>query len=404
MSIYIARPKANAINHSFNLTAKKFTPESRQSQLEEITTLYQENKTYQNIQDWVKDRRSEGSLEIIKEPNQPGVTGTVVIKMSADIAEQMRREVPNALVIQDTPIELIQPQRDKIAPKAELSNDDLWHLQAIGLNPARLDDCAYTGKGVTVAVLDTGIDPTHPALIDKVTEAYRFRGNDWRVDKEAISTDVQGHGTHVAGLICGRRVGIAPDAKLISGLTLSQQQGTGTLTDLVLALDWVANRSDVQIVNISAGIPAFLDNLEFMIKSLLSVGVLPVCAVGNDGQDYNISPGNCRGVISVGASTRENQVWGNSGSGQINVNSKQAYNVPSLVAPGKAVYSSVIGGLYEAWNGTSMATPIVTGVAALILEADPFISVEELRASLLRKCQKLPEDPDERQGAGLIQI
>ena len=95
-------------------------------------------------------------------------------------------------------------------------------------------------------------------LIDKVAGAYRFRGEDWQVDKEKISADVQGHGTHVAGLICGQRVGIAPDARLISGLTLSQPQGTGTLVDLLLALDWVANRSEIQIVNISAAIPRII--------------------------------------------------------------------------------------------------------------------------------------------------
>ena len=245
MPIYITRPKASAIKHSFNLTAKKFISERRQPQLEEVTTLYQENATYQTIQTWVEETQNEGNLKIIKDPSQPGVTGTVVTQMSAEVAEQMAQEVPNALILQDSPIELIQPQCDKNTAKEQLNDDDLWHLEAIGLISNRANGFAYTGQGVTIAVLDTGIDPTHPELNGKVVGAYRFIGENWQVHEEEISRDVHGHGTHVAGLICGKRVGIAPNSRLINGLTLSQPKGVGTLANLILAIDWVAiSRSD----------------------------------------------------------------------------------------------------------------------------------------------------------------
>jgi hypothetical protein len=83
MPIYIIRPKAKAVTHSLNLTAKKFTPESRQPQLEEVISLWKENKTYQTIQDWVKYTQTTDELRVIKERNQPGVTGTVIVQMSA---------------------------------------------------------------------------------------------------------------------------------------------------------------------------------------------------------------------------------------------------------------------------------------------------------------------------------
>lgn len=156
-------------------------------------------------------------------------------------------------------------------------------------------------------------------------------------------------------------------------------------------------------MNISAGIPDFVEELEVIIRSVLAVGILPVFAIENDGRDMTSSPGNCRGVISVGALTREDKVWGDSSSGQMLVN-KQLYSVPSLVAPGHQVYSSVIGGCYEAWDGTSMATPIVSGVAALIMEEQPLISVGDIREELRRKCQRLPEELSDRQGAGVIHI
>lgn len=404
MPIYIAYPKPGTIAKSFNLSTRKLTSEHRKHQVEEVTALHKENGTYQSIKDWVKKTQSEGELRCVKEPNNPGVTGTVLVETKDAIAERMKKDLPNAFVLKDTPIKLIEPQRDKVSGKPDIDNEDLWHLEAIGLNEARANGFSYSGQGVTIAVLDTGIDSTHPELVGKVTSSYRFNGDAWKVYREKRSSDLHGHGTHVAGLICGERVGISPKAKLVNVLALSQPQGTGNLSDFLLALDWVASRSDIQIVNISAGIPAFIDELEVVIKSLLSVGVFPICAVGNEGRDYTSSPGNCRGTLSVGASTRDELVWGNSGSGQIVISDRQVCNVPSLVAPGKDVYSSVMGGYYEAWNGTSMATPIVSGVAALILEADPFISVGELREKLLRQCYKLPKESDIRQGAGLVRI
>jgi subtilisin family serine protease len=315
----------------------------------------------------------------------------------------MQQEVPDALILNDIPIELIQPQRDQTNSKNTVNTEDIWHLDAIGLTRARTNGYQNTGKEIKIAVLDTGIDPNHPELLGKVVESHRFKGSEWKVEPQNVSVDSNGHGTHVAGLICGHQIGVAPDVQLINGMTLADPKGRGTLVDLVLALEWVASRSDIQIVNISAGIPQFVEELELLVRSVLAVGILPVCAIGNNGRDITSSPGNCRGVISVGATTRKNQVWGDSSSSQMTVD-QHIYSVPSLVAPGHEVYSCVIGGGYEAWNGTSMATPIVSGVAALMLQSEPLISVGDMRETLLRQCQKLSNELNERQGAGIIQV
>lgn len=177
----------------------------------------------------------------------------------------------------------------------------------------------------------------------------------------------------------------------------------GRLLNFLVALEWLLYRSDVRIVNISAGIePRYREPMSYIINDLLDAGILPICAVGNEGRDRTRSPGNCQGLISVGATNQKNYVWGNSGSARMEVDN-QIYYVPSLVAPGEAVYSSVMGGGYEAWSGTSMATPIVSGVGALILEDDFQISAYDLREELLRCCQPLNEPP-ERQGKGIIQV
>lgn len=195
-------------------------------------------------------------------------------------------------------------------------------------------------------------------------------------------------------------MGVAPGVKVLSGVMLPG--GVGNLSDFILALEWASGRPEVQIVNMSAGIPGYIDGMHTVIADLLAVGVLPVIAAGNEGRDNTRSPGNYTEVVSVGAVDSRHKVWASRGSGQITAGNHQ-YRVPDLVAPGAGVYSSVAGGGYEAWDGTSMATPIVSAVAALILQSKPDITVGELQDELLTTCKAIDGDPD-RQGKGLIQV
>lgn len=178
--------------------------------------------------------------------------------------------------------------------------------------------------------------------------------------------------------------------------------GRGTLAQFVLALEWAAQRPEVQIVNISAGIFGYDAGLKDTVADLMASGLLPVVAVGNEGPDTNRTPGNYPTVVSVGAADRDGRVAGFSGGGRMIVDN-QAYTLPSLVAPGAGVYSCVRGGGYEDWDGTSMATPVVTGVAALVLERYPGITVASLRGELYSMVRDL-KLPPERQGRGLIQV
>jgi subtilisin family serine protease len=256
------------------------------------------------------------------------------------------------------------------------------------------------GQGIGIAVLDTGIDSSHPALRGKIASAYEFDAQAWKAMQQSNSLDTEGHGTHVAGLIAGQRIGVAPAVALFSGIITPK--GKGNLATFILALEWVATQPEIQIVNISAGFRGYLPQMDDVIADLLAIGVLPVCATGNDGRNRTCSPGNYRDVISVGAANQQNLVASFSSGGTLRVENHQ-YTVPNLVAPGESVYSSVVTGGYEAWNGTSMATPIVSGVAALILEKYPNMTVADLREELLLRCQDL-QQPVDRQGAGLIQL
>ncbi|MFN9558848.1 MAG: S8 family peptidase, partial [Dolichospermum sp.] len=117
------------------------------------------------------------------------------------------------------------------------------------------------------------------------------------------------------------------------------------------------------------------------------------------------TPGNCKNSLSVGAVKKRDQIYqvaAFSGNNTI-IDEYLSYNVPHVVAPGEGVYSSVLGGGYEAWDGTSMATPIVSGVAALILERYPTMTYLDLFDALRSNCQDLGLD-NQRQGQGLVQI
>ncbi len=93
-----------------------------------------------------------------------GITGVTIVEMPDEEAVRMRRELPNALILRDQPIELIQPERNVAGTKNEVTAADLWHLEAIALNTARQQGFTGTGKNITVAILDTGINDRHPEL------------------------------------------------------------------------------------------------------------------------------------------------------------------------------------------------------------------------------------------------
>lgn len=327
------------------------------------------------------------------------LTGTIIAEIDDVEAAQLQRELPEVMILRDVTIDLIPP-----VAHAAVSTVDPWHLAAIGLPTRRAVGEVGSGAGVTVAVLDTGVDATHPELAGKVTAAYTFdaRPAIWREFPQYPSSDTHGHGTHVAGLICGNTVGVAPDARVVSGVMLPG--GQGNLSDFVKALEWSMAQPEVKIINMSAGLFGYVANPVLMstVSTIRQLGILAVFAIGNEGRNKTRSPGNYIEPLSVGASNRAGRVSGFSGGGTIIADNHQ-YTVPDLVAPGEQVTSSVIGGGYESWNGTSMAAPIVSGVAALLLEKMPDTEVVELEERLLESCIDLGA-PIDRQGRGLIQV
>ncbi|MBD2458650.1 S8 family serine peptidase [Nostoc sp. FACHB-87] len=398
MKLYIIRPKTSSVTRSLSLMSRKLTPQSRRMQAAEVKAFWQQDSVYQEIQRWIADAREDGVIQIAQA--ETVITGTVIVKMTEEEAARMREELPDADITEDRPIELIQPEASATDLKTEISQSDLWHLAAINLDNCRQKGYEYTGQDITIAVLDTGVDGNHPALKGRITKAFTFDAQNYQVLPMNPSVDTHKHGTHVAGLICGNKIGVAPNTNIFSGVIIPG--GTGNLSDFILALSWVSQQPEISIVNISAGFIGYLPDMEIAIESLLLSGILPVCAVGNEGRNRTRSPGNYRDVVSVGSSTIDKRIAGFSGSATLNTGSHQ-YQVPNLVAPGKEIYSSIPGDKYEAISGTSMATPIVSGIAALILEEYPNIEVLDLKEELFARCETL-QVPQDRQGYGLIQV
>jgi subtilisin family serine protease len=398
MPTYIIRPKAKIVSQSLSLIDRHFTLASRQKQVQEVAEIYREDSAYKSLTKWSEEVEKTEGLHLLKSPKNIGITGSAIVEMSEEEAQKTQQQFPELSVLKDQPIDLIKPHKVTASHKSEdeLTTEDLWHLEAI----LAQNNQSVTGKGITIAVLDTGIDSSHPALRGKVSKSFEFDITQGQVKELDNSLDTDGHGTHVAGLISGKRIGVATDATLINGIMIPK--GRGSLANFVLAFDWVADNPEIAIVNVSAGLRGFFPDMEDVINDLLLVGVLPVCAVGNEGRDQSRSPGNYRSVLSVGASNSQGEVASFSSGGVLTVDN-HTYTIPHLVAPGEQVYSSVVTGGYEAWDGTSMATPIVSGIAALLLEQDPNISVNDLREQLLDSCKDLGL-PKERQGLGLIQV
>ena len=301
------------------------------------------------------------------------------------------------------------PQEHAVRPPDER---DLWHLRAVGLLArGKRRSGIGSGKGVNIAIIDTGADGRHPEISGKILQALALDSTG-RIGPVDSAIDHNGHGTVVCSLIAGETMGVAPDSRLIS-IQVLDKNGSGSTENILAGLEWVANASVegrplVRIVVLCLGSaneeatprPA----LQSAMMSLINRGILPIVAVGNNGPGIANSPGDSYGIVSVGATTRASRIAEFSGSGGREFSGIK-YSVPSLVAPGEDVFSAtIIGNGYVRGSGATPATAIVAGVAALVAERAPELDARALRDRLLSQCRRLRGEDGERQGAGLIQV
>ena len=258
------------------------------------------------------------------------------------------------------------------------------------------------GERVRVAVLDTGLDATHPDLSAKVVDFAEFdRTGAIVATGVANARDSGKHGTHVAGTIAGGDasgswIGMAPDAELIGGLVLDGAHG-GSLSQIISGIDW-AIENGADIINLSLGGLTFESAVgtpyQRAILSALQRGTLVVAAIGNDGHQTSGAPGNDYFSLAVGAHDQTGRCAGFS-AGRTHVLSESefvkskylplVYTKPDISAPGVAVKSAIPGGKWAHMNGTSMATPHVSGAAALLYAATSLQSIDARRRAFIAR-------------------
>jgi subtilisin family serine protease len=262
---------------------------------------------------------------------------------------------------------------------------------------------------VVVAVLDSGVDYTHPDLVTniwkrpEIIKEYEDRNlgtiDDIHgynaLDNDADPMDQNGHGTHCAGIIGaegGNNEGITGVnwTVQIMPLKFMDANGSGTTKDAIEAINYVIDRRkagvNVRIISASWGSTQKSRALEDVIKQAYEAGILFVAAAGNASVDNDKSPHypssyNVGNVISVAALDRNDQLTSFSNFGARTVH---------IGAPGKDILSTWLDHEFKTASGTSMATPVVAGVAALVLSQNPNMSVDELRKHLLDSVDKLP--------------
>jgi subtilisin len=292
----------------------------------------------------------------------------------------------------------LSPIRPPRVAAARLAKDRTWGIERLGV-PALWDE-GLTGSGVLVAHLDTGVDGKHPALQGAVAHFAEFDRMGRPVQPAPKPYDGDDHGTHTAATIAGRpvkgrHVGVAPGAQLASAIVI---EGGDAVARVLAGMDWALGLG-VRVLNLSLGFRGWWTDFLAITKILRRKGVLPVIAVGNEYAGSSRSPGNYTEALSVGACGPDDQVADFSSSERFD--RKRDPVVPDLVAPGVGIISAKPGGGYQEMDGTSMATPHVAGLAALLLQAKPNVKVTRLEKAILESCERPRGMSGERGGRGI---
>jgi subtilisin family serine protease len=238
--------------------------------------------------------------------------------------------------------------------------------------------------GPTIAVVDTGVDVTHPDLSGHLLLGSAANCLSGICDRSASVADDEGHGTHVAGIAAALAnnqtgiAGVAFNSPLLPVKALDST-GTGSYAAISSAIAWAADHG-AKVINLSLGGYAYSATLCAAVGSAVDAGVLVVAAAGNDGVSDPFYPAACPGAVGVSATT-SNDVkasFSNFGSPDVFVS-----------APGESIYSTYTGGGYTTLSGTSMATPFVSALGALLFGQSSSRTVFDVRAILATTSDKV---------------
>lgn len=366
----------------------------------------------------VGDVRSDERLPVILKL-RPGFIARGELRALSDVAPSQSYRMLAAQATEATAAQIAALTDD---PAVEMIWPDLpvhtWTDQRVPLVGApRVWGAGFTGQGVKIGIIDTGLDGDHPDFAGRVQAWRDF------VDTAADGgpRDPNGHGTHVAGIAAGtgaasggRYRGVAPDAELVIARVLDAEGGGRTST-VMAGVEW-AIESGARVINISLGGPPYpadgTDALSVLCNAAVDQGVVVCVAAGNMGPSGHTigAPSAAKRVLTIGASESHpgdiaDRVAGFSSRGPTGDGSAK----PDLIFPGDGIVSARAAGTslgrpvderYTALRGTSQATPFATGTVALLLSANPRLAPDDVRERLVRGAQRLTGVDPLAQGAG----
>ncbi|HAH08221.1 MAG TPA: hypothetical protein DCM05_17135 [Elusimicrobia bacterium] len=269
--------------------------------------------------------------------------------------------------------------------KKDASNGEVpWGIARVNAEKAWT---VTQGEGVKVAVVDTGIDCAHPDLKGQCAGGVNY------VDKNKPPMDDNSHGTHVSGTIAAVKdgqgvVGVAPKARLYAVKVLDAEGG-GSLFSIIKGLVWCGNNG-MQVANLSLGAPMGSTLMRLAVAYAKARGVVVMAAAGNDGGSVNY-PAAYDDTIAIAALDPSDKIADFSSRGK----------EVDFIAPGVNVKSSVPGGKYDWYDGTSMATPHMAGLAALAV-AKGAKGYDGVMAALKKAAVPVKDLTAEQQGAGVV--
>ncbi|MFC2165253.1 S8 family peptidase [Acidobacteriota bacterium] len=291
----------------------------------------------------------------------------------------------------------VEDDGDIFLDSEELENS--WGVDHIDADLVWDDaDPLSKGAGIHVAIIDTGIDKDHPDLVANIVTGINFipgKGKNKGVDSDAWDDD-HGHGTHCAGIVAADDngfgvVGVAPDASLYA-IKVLDSRGRGKASDFVAGLEW-AVAAGVQIISISLRMgDTETVSVTGACDAAYDAGLLLVKSAGNNSGGSVTSPGQHTSVMAVSAIDEANNfAWFSSDGPEV-----------ELTAPGVDVYSTYKNGVYTSMDGTSMACPHVSGVAALVWATGHYENGSGVRFQLKRTAKPLAGLVPDQQGNGLV--
>jgi PKD repeat protein/subtilisin family serine protease len=401
---------------------------------ETVVTALQEKaeSTQGGITAYLDELKAQG---YVKDFRAFWVANVIAVEAPANVVEMLSRRSDVATVYFNYEVELIEP--------VEIEKDDGGAITAVetGVQAVRAPEVwamGYTGAGVLVANIDTGVDGDHPALASRwagVADS-RYEGHpEWAwfdpyLGQNDFPYDNGGHGTHTMGTVCGGapgdEIGVAPGAYWMAAAPIDRGGGISrTVSDIILSFEWMVDPdgnpttnwdvpdvcSNSWGVTTSHGYPPCDELFWSYIDACEAAGTVIVFSAGNEGTSGLRRPGdratddyrNCA-VAAVDANTSGWPIAYFSSRGPTYCTPDGSAAIkPDIAAPGVSVRSSYPGGGYVSMSGTSMASPHVNGVIALIRQANPNLGVDQIKQIIYDTAYDLgPSGEDNSYGWGMI--